>query len=111
MPKKLLSSDQLPTYVLERLRMWGQAIHKQRLQQRLKAADLCRRSGISEATLRRLEKGDPAAAVGAYLTCLLVLGIMDTAAPMLSDHFWRNAPGARVRKAAAADGDDDESYF
>lgn len=81
MPKKLLHSESLPTLVLERLATWGVCIHAQRLQQRITTADLCERMGISENTLRRLEKGDPGAGAGAYLTALLILGVADALTP------------------------------
>jgi hypothetical protein len=67
MPKKLLNTDTVPTLVRERLSTWGRCIHTQRLRQRITAADLCARMSISEATLRRMERGDPGTAAGAYL--------------------------------------------
>lgn len=61
MPKRLLDTASLPTLVQERLSIWGRCIRTQRLRQRIAAADFCVRIGISEATLRRLERGDPGA--------------------------------------------------
>lgn len=46
-----------PTLVQERLVEWGRCVNVQRMRQRITATDLCRRLGISEATLRRLERG------------------------------------------------------
>lgn len=83
MPRKLLDNDSLPTLVQERLSMWGKCIHAQRLQQRVTSADLCERMGISENTLRRLERGDPGAGAGTYLTALLTLGMVDDLAPSI----------------------------
>ena len=88
MPKKLLNADMWPTLVQERLVEWGRCVHVQRLQQRITAADLCHRLGISEATLRRLERGDPGVGAGAYL---------DEATPALRPELWHKAPGKRVR--------------
>jgi hypothetical protein len=80
MPKKLLSSMEVPTLVLERLRGWGQLIRHARLQQKMRAQDLCARMGISATTLRRMEHGDPGASASHYLSALMVLGVMDMVA-------------------------------
>lgn len=45
MPKKISNADTWPTLVLERLLTWGKCIQTQRLQQRIKAEDLCARLG------------------------------------------------------------------
>jgi len=97
MPKKLLDNQDLPTLVAERLNVWGRCIHAQRLRQRVKAADLCERMGISQATLRRLERGDPGAGVGTYMTALLILGVIDKAVPALDPVFWHETGSRRVR--------------
>lgn len=98
MPKKLLRSDTVPTLVLERLTIWGRTIHAQRSLQRITAADLCARMSISEATLRRMEQGDPGTGVGAFLSALLILGVMEEAAPALPTSLWSDPPGRRVRR-------------
>jgi transcriptional regulator with XRE-family HTH domain len=97
MPKKLTPTETWPTLVQERLRMWGRCIHTQRLRQRITVADLSARLGISRTTLLRLERGDPGAGAGAYLTALLALGVLDRAAPALSTELWHGEPGQRVR--------------
>lgn len=97
MPRKLSNSKLLPTLVQERLTMWGRSIRAQRLGQRIMVSDLCSRMGISEATLRRLESGDPGAAVGTYLSAFLILGIMDEAAPSLPAMLWESESKRRVR--------------
>ncbi|MGV8891882.1 MAG: hypothetical protein ACOH2K_02815 [Burkholderiaceae bacterium] len=95
MPKKILRSESVPTLVQERLRVWGSCIKKQRITQKILVKDFCSRMEISDATLRRMEKGDPGAGVGLYLSALLVLGLLDEAAPLLSNHLW--TPGSRSR--------------
>lgn len=111
MPKKLLDTDTLPTLVCERLSTWGRCIHTQRLRQRITAADLCERMSISEATLRRIEHGDPGAGVGAYLAALLILGVMDEATPALPPSLWSDAPHRRVKLSRQERGSDDAEYF
>lgn len=112
MPRKLSKAEAWPTLVLERLSMWGRCIHSQRLQQRITAADLSQRLGISEATLRRLERGDPGAAVGAYLTALLTLGVADEATPALDSGLWQERQGHRVKLSQQEKGEGgDADYF
>ena len=110
MPKKFSKAETWPTLVLDRLSMWGRCIRAQRLPPRITAADVCRRLGISEATLRRLEHGDPGAAVGAYLTALLTLGVADEATPPLPIALWQEHERHRVKlsqqeKGAGTDAD------
>jgi transcriptional regulator with XRE-family HTH domain len=82
MPKKLISTaDKYPTLVLERCRLWGEVIKSQRLTQRITGAELCQRAQISKNTLGRIERGDPAAAIGAYLSILNVLGMLSVLVP------------------------------
>ncbi len=107
MPKKNTRSEAVPTLVQERLRAWGACIKKQRISQNIQAKDLCRRTGISDATLRRLEKGDAGAGVGIFLATLMVLGALDLAAPMLDNYLWESGTRSRVRPPAN-EGDDDD---
>jgi transcriptional regulator with XRE-family HTH domain len=108
MPRKMLPAQAIPTLIQERLQAWGRVIRAQRTLQRLRAADLCARLEISEATLRRLERGDAGAGAGLYLMALQVLGVLDELAPpppaVLRDAQSRQ----RVRLPAAGSEDD---YF
>ncbi|MEH6438293.1 helix-turn-helix domain-containing protein [Massilia sp. DD77] len=110
MPKRILSPEMWPTLVRERLAMWGKCIHTQRLQQRITAADLCTRLGVSRTTLRRLEQGDPSAGVGAYLAALLTLGLADQAIPSLPAELWQGT-GQRVKPGRQEKGGADAEYF
>jgi transcriptional regulator with XRE-family HTH domain len=110
MPRKISKTENWPTLVQERLTVWGRCINTQRKRQRITVADLCSRVGVSRATLLRLEKGDPGAGVGAYLTALLVLGIFDQVAPALPAQFWQGNYGQRVKLTVSERSDDDE-YF
>lgn len=103
MPKKLSPQVVIPTLVAERLHIWGRCIRTQRVRQRVPARDLCERIGISDATLRRLERGDPGAGASTYLTALLVLGMLDMAVPMLPVTHWSADENARARPAKARD--------
>lgn len=108
MPKKLTTTETCPTLVQERLRVWGKCIRTQRLHQRITVVDLTTRLGVSKTTLQRLERGDPGAGAGAYLTALLALGVIDQAAPAMPGHLWQGDFGQRVKlsqqeKRGAAD--------
>ena len=107
MPKKILPASAVPTLVQERLTIWGKCIRKQRITQNVQAAELCSRMGISDATLRRLENGDPGAGTGIFLSALLVLGILDLTAPVPDAQLWATDPRRRVRRPAAGDHDAD----
>jgi transcriptional regulator with XRE-family HTH domain len=110
MPKKLSDPEITPTLIQERLVAWGHSIRAARLEQRITVAELCQRVGISEATLRRLEHGDPGAAAGTYLTTLLTLGLFDTAAPALHASLG-TATGHRVRLSKLERGEVDDHEF
>ncbi len=107
MPKKLLTPPAVSTLVLERLHTWGLCIRKQRIAQHIRAADLCARMGIARTTLRRLERGEPGAAVDLYLNALLILGVMDVAVPALPNPLWEMRNVNRRTRLSAAEGDDD----
>lgn len=82
--------DLQPDYVPKiRLEFWGRCIRTQRVDQRLKAKDLCRELGMSEATLRRVEKGDPMVATISYLRAMGRLGILTQLVPEPPDDLWR----------------------
>jgi hypothetical protein len=63
--------------------------------------------GISDATLRRLEKGDPGAGTGIFLSALLVLGILDLTAPVPDEQLWATDSRRRVRRTVSGDHDAD----
>ena len=111
MPKKLSRPEIWPTLVQERLTTWGKCIRTQRLRQRIPLDDLSARIGIARSTLLRLEKGDPGASAGAYLTAFLVLGVADDLAPPLPDGLWQGNHGQRVKLRNNEKGSDDPDYF
>ena len=111
MPKKLSTAESWPTLVQDRLTTWGKCIAAQRRRQRITAVDLSARMGISRVTLVRLEKGDPGAGIGAYMTAFLVLGIFDQAAPSLPAELWQGDYGQRVKMNRQEKGADDAEYF
>lgn len=91
--------------------MWGNCIRTQRLRQRITVVDLSARLGVSKTTLLRLERGDPGAGAGAYLTALLALGVIDLAAPALPEQLWQGDVGHRVKLSQQEKGMLDDGYF
>jgi hypothetical protein len=110
MPKKLATAASWPTLVQERLIEWGRCINTQRLRQRIPVADLAARLGVSRTTVLRMEKGDPGAGAGAYLTALVALGVADQLAPAAPPVLWQSDYGQRVKFTAQERSRDDE-YF
>jgi transcriptional regulator with XRE-family HTH domain len=100
----------LPTMVAERLASWGMCVRKQRINQKIRARDLCDRLGISHPTLQRMERGESTANAGTYLAALHVLGVLEYAAPGLRTDLWyMDNPLGRARPGTKNDDGDD--YF
>lgn len=108
MPRKNLTRSAVPTLVQERLQAWGAVIRSQRAAQRLRAVDLCARMEISEATLRRLERGDAGAGAELYLSAFRILGVLDELAPLPAANLMRKDAPMRVRVPSK---EDDGEYF
>lgn len=107
MPKKLDRAQFFMPSVEARAIAWGRCIRAQRVAQRITARAFCPRILVSESTLRRMEKGDPAVAMGTYLTALCALGLLDLVVPMpKAEWTGMTSPHARARPVK---GDDD--YF
>lgn len=108
MPKKNLPQNAVPTLVQERLQAWGAVIRGQRAAQQLRAIDLCERMEISEATLRRLERGDAGAGIGLYLAAFRILGVLDELVPLPVPELMLKDMPQRVRVPSK---DDNGEYF
>jgi transcriptional regulator with XRE-family HTH domain len=57
------------------MRALGERLRLARLRRQLTAVLFAERMGVSRDTLNRLERGDPAVALGTYLRALRVLGL------------------------------------
>lgn len=92
----------------------GDRLRRLRKAQGLTAADLAKRVGISRPTLRSVEAGDPATAIGTYLRVMSVLGLSGELALLAGDvltpapadsaaaRSHREAPVVRVQVSADA---------
>ena len=66
--------DLLPPAVRRSLAKFGQDLANARRKRPLTMAMMAERTGVAPNTYRRVEKGDPAVALGAYAMALFVLG-------------------------------------
>lgn len=108
MPRKNLPRNAVPTLVQERLQAWGAVIRSQRAVQQMRAVDLCARMEISEATLRRLERGDAGAGAELYLSAFRILGVLDELTPLPPANLMHKDAPMRVRVPLK---EDDGGYF
>ncbi len=69
--------DTMPAKVRRGLRKLGADIAVARRKRRLTVAMMLERTSLSKQTYQRIEKGDPAASIGAYAMCLFALGFND----------------------------------
>lgn len=67
-------SEIMPSKVRRSLAELGQNIRTARLRRRITVEMMLERTGMSKATYRKVEQGDPMVAVGSYAMCLLALG-------------------------------------
>lgn len=66
--------DVLPAGVRRSLTKFGHDLALARRKRQLTVAMMAERTGLAKSTYTRIEKGDPAVALGAYAMALFVLG-------------------------------------
>ena len=66
--------DVLPAGVRRSLSKFGRDLAVARRKRRLTMGMMAERSGLAKSTYARIEKGDPAVALGAYAMALFVMG-------------------------------------
>jgi len=106
------SALQPPRAVEDVLSAWGRAIRTARIRREWRRPDLAVKAGVSTSTLQAVERGAAGVGVGAYLSAMWALGLLDLAAPltdpttdetgMLLEAERRNT---RVRPARVLDDD------
>lgn len=64
----------------ELLKGFGERLRLARLRRRLQAKEVAERAGMTEVTLRRVERGLPGVTMGAYLAVMQVLQLQDDVA-------------------------------
>lgn len=68
------------------LQQVGADLRDARRRRRIPIALLAKRAMISETTLRKVERGDPAVSVGIYATVMFVLGLADRLSALAAAH-------------------------
>jgi transcriptional regulator with XRE-family HTH domain len=90
MPKRLPHS--LSKTTVEIIAVLGEQVQAARRVRKWPAAELAQRAGISENTLRSIERGAPTVAIGSYLEVAVILGV-----PLYGDVEARDVLRAAVR--------------
>ena len=67
----------LPRAARHALVKLGQDIVVARKKRRISTVSMAERAFISRSTLAKIEKGDPTASIGAYVTVLAILGLVE----------------------------------
>ena len=110
MPKRSRALESLPPVVLAQLHELGENLTIARKRRRESRKVWAQRVGVSEPTLARMERGDPAVAFGVYATALWLMGrgrfIAELAAPQNDqgalEREVRTAQQRALRKPAGA---------
>lgn len=74
---KSQAPDTLPRAARIALVKLGGDIAVARKKRRISTVSMAERAFISRSTLAKIEKGDPTASIGAYLTVLAILGLVE----------------------------------
>ncbi|MBY3068508.1 helix-turn-helix transcriptional regulator [Rhizobium laguerreae] len=62
-------------YSRDALLVFSQLIRRARIERKLTTQELADRAGISRGLLQRIEKGDPACAIGAFFEVAAIVGV------------------------------------
>ena len=73
----MTDKTKLPIPVQKALRKLGQDINDSRRRRRIQLTLMADRTGLSKATLSKIEKGDPSVSLGGYALVLFVLGLTE----------------------------------
>lgn len=81
------------------LKEFGERLRLARLRRRLQAKEVAQRAGMTEVTLRRVERGLPGVTMGAYLAVMQVLQLQDDVATWATqDAQGRELQDAELQK-------------
>ena len=75
--------DLQPAPLRRSMTKFGADLTRARRKRHLTVAMMCERIGVARSTYARMEKGDPAVAMGAYAMAMFVLGFGDAVGQML----------------------------
>ena len=100
MPRQTTSPADYPQAVIHQIAQLGQHIATARKRRGETQAQWARKLGVSQPTMARIERGDPAVAMASYVMCLWLInqaqGLADLIAPA-QDHTALEQELARLR--------------
>ncbi len=100
MPKQNTSPAEYPQAVLQQIELLGEHIAIARKRRGETQAQWARRLGVSQPTMARIERGDPAVAMASYVMCMWLVdpavAVADLVSP-LRDHAALEREVARAR--------------
>ncbi|HVE44614.1 MAG TPA: helix-turn-helix transcriptional regulator [Gammaproteobacteria bacterium] len=71
------TAPRIPIPAARALRKTGEDINHARRRRRITIELMAERADVSRATISKIEKGDPSVSMGAYVSVLFVLGMID----------------------------------
>ncbi|WP_200843583.1 helix-turn-helix transcriptional regulator [Pantoea sp. 18069] len=100
MPRQNTAPTEFPQAVLQQIEQLGQNIAIARKRRAESQAQWARKLGVSQPTMARIERGDPAVSMASYVMCMWLInqaqGLADLIAP-LADHAALEKEVAKVR--------------
>lgn len=99
MPKLNLTLQTIPFAVERALKRLGANVSYARRRRALTQQALARKAGVTPVTLRRVERGSPTTAIGAYFAALWALGLERELADIASPD--RDEEGKTLERARA----------
>ena len=104
MPKKKTSPSDYPQAVIQQIELLAQNIVIARKRRHETQAQWAKKLGVSQPTMARIERGDPAVAMASYVMCMWLInpacGLADLIAPQ-SDHASLEREIAKVHPSGA----------
>lgn len=100
MPKQSRAIATLPPMVQAQLRQLGEHLTIARKRRKESRRVWAARIGVTEPTLARMEKGDPAVAFGSYATALWLMGRVQALAELAAPETDLGALDSEVRAAS-----------
>ena len=76
------SAIQPPRAVEEMLTAWGSAIRTARIRRGWRRPDFAAKTGLSASTMQAVERGAPGVGVGAFLSAMWALGLLNQVTPL-----------------------------
>ena len=98
--QKMLVSSNSSVLQLHLLLLLGDRLRRLRKSQGLSTVEMASRVGLSRATLRAVEAGDPTPSIGAYLRVMSALGILGDLALLVDDVTQPATPNNRAAGAS-----------